>query len=375
MSGMPAFDGPTDRGPDGCSYHEEGGRPRGPTDQVTLGPSDRRTARHPDPTIIAESPAMRRAVALARQFAITRLPVLIVGETGTGKEVLAQAIHRWSGRRGEMVDVDCGAIPPGMVTNELFGHRRGAYTGALETTPGLLYQADGGTLFLDELASLSGEGQAALLRVLETGEVRRVGDRDKRAVDLRLIAAVQVEPRSSDCGRFVRPDLYHRLAGKVIRLPPLRERPEDLPPLARHFAALHSAHVEDSARFALTRYDWPGNVRELRHVVARAVALSDGRTLDARAVAEALDLGTGRGIRVEELAAAEAQAWQHERERVGTLIRQHGGKPLAIAAALGVSRATLYRRLNLLRLHLGEARRSQARYSVSPLGETSHETA
>jgi transcriptional regulator with PAS, ATPase and Fis domain len=271
---------------------------------------------------------------------------LLVGETGTGKEVLAQGIHRWSGRRGELVDVDCGALATGMVVAELFGHRRGAYTTAVDSMPGLLEQAAQGTLFLDELASLPAEGQAALMRVLETGEVRRVGDRAKQHVDIRLLAAVHDDIGAPGGLGRLRSDLFHRLAGTVIHLPPLRDRTEDLLPLARHLAAAQGRSVPDSVLGLLERHHWPGNVRELRHVIARAASLSDTRELGAGHFAEALDLGVRRPpARMDPNVLFRQSGLAAEHRRLLELCQRHEGKPDAIAAELGVSRSTLFRRL------------------------------
>ena len=297
------------------------------------------------PPIMAESPAMRRAVELAHRFAPLDLPVLLVGATGTGKEVLAQAIHLWSGRSGPLVDVNCGSLPAGMITNELFGHRRGAYTGAVDTVSGLIEQANHGTLFLDELASLPAEGQTGLLRVLETSEVRRVGDRAKQKLSVRLVAALQETVGAQSRERRLREDLYQRLAGGVIYLPPLRDRPEDLWPLALRFGRILGREILESARGILERHDWPGNVRELRHVVARAASLEDGDSLTGGMLAEAIDLGAAPDARCDTplpLTTAELMRARHDLEM---LCRAHGGRPADIAAASGVSRATLYRRL------------------------------
>jgi DNA-binding NtrC family response regulator len=301
---------------------------------------------------------MRRAVELARRFAPLDLPVLLVGETGTGKEVLAQAIHRWSGMKGELVDVDCGALAPGMVANELFGHRRGAYTSATESAPGLMERATHGTLFLDELSSLALEGQAALLRTLETGEVRRVGDLAKVRVQVRVIAALQDDiPRQLAQGRL-RQDLYQRLAGGVIQLLPLRARREDLWPLARRFAELAGRTLASSARQVLGRHAWPGNVRELRHVLVRAACLSNTPELGAGVVAEAIDLGAAPGAIPVPLPDSGEEVRRSARARLEVLCREHGGDAEAIAGALRVSRSTLYRRLQSVGLRLNEMLRT-----------------
>jgi two-component system NtrC family response regulator len=308
-----------------------------------------------EPVIIAESPAMQRAVHTARRLAPLRIPILLVGATGTGKEVLAQAIHRWSGRRGMLVDVDCGAFPPGMAVAELFGHRKGAFTNAVDSIPGLVEQAQHGTLFLDELSSLTSEGQAALIRMLETGEVRRMGDRTKVRVDLRLIAAVQDSVDALRAEGRLREDLYQRLAGAIIRLPPLQARPEDLLPLARHLATQEGRNLSDAVVGLLERYAWPGNVRELRHVIIRAASLTDSRTLDAEAIAEALDVNlVALGSEFCGRPVTPGSALPEELRAFAELCRDHGGRPGPIATALGLSRATLYRKLRRLGLSLRE---------------------
>lgn len=307
-----------------------------------------------EPVIVAESAAMQRAVHMARRLAPSRIPVLLVGATGTGKEVLAQAIHRWSGRRGPLVDVDCGALPPGMAVAELFGHRRGAFTGALDSTPGLVEQAQHGTLFLDELSSLTLEGQAALIRTLETGEVRRMGDRGKVRVDLRLVAAVQDSVDALRVEGRLREDLYQRLAGAIIHLPTLQARWEDLLPLARHLAAQEGRSICDAVVGLLERHSWPGNVRELRHVIMRAASLTDSRTLGADVVAEALDVNQVTGRHPSTRPVRPGSGVSEEIQALIELCRVHAGKPKPIAVALGLSRATLYRKLRRLGLRLQE---------------------
>lgn len=299
-----------------------------------------------EPVIIAESPAMRRVLELARRLAPTGVPILLVGPTGTGKEVVAQAIHRWSGRPGRMVDLDCGSVPTSMLANQLFGHVRGAYTGATDASRGLIERADAGTLFLDELTGLSLRGQAALMRVLETGEVRRLGSVDKVQVDFRLIAAVQERVwEAMEMGRF-RSDLFQRLSGWLIRLPALKDRREDLMPMAQHFAGLRGFTVDPRVYQILTAYSWPGNIRELRSVVERAVFLADTEgEIGPRGVAEAIDIGASSlPLQSSKPAAvaSEDDAW---------LIRicEESGWDLNEAAQrLSVHRSTLYRRVQAL---------------------------
>ena len=292
-------------------------------------------ADRPAVAIVGVSSGLAEALDQAECLAATSLPILLMGETGVGKELFAEHIHARTGRRGPMTDVNCAAIPPELADSILFGHTRGAFTGAIAATDGVIRRAAGGTLFLDELASLSVGLQAKLLRVLETREVQRVGAGDKQRVDFRLIAAAQpdLELRLED-GRF-RPDLYHRVAAGLIWIPPLRERPDDIPVLADHFAARLGGAVNGDAQAVLAVQRWRGNVRELRGVVERAVALGGGTATRAR-VEEALGFCRA-AVRNPGRAAARA-------ELVATC-RAHGWAGEAIAAAMGVSRATLFRRL------------------------------
>ena len=225
-------------------------------------------------------PAFLQALTSASKAAMTDCSVLVVGETGTGKDLLARAIHERSPRSSRpFVAVNCGAIPRELVASELFGHVRGSFTGASSDRDGYFIQADGGTLFLDELGELPMEMQPHLLRVLETRQVRPVGGASETPFDVRVIAATnRIDGLGTDSSRL-RLDLFHRVATLVITMPPLRERMDDLPLMVRHFleeteAGRHKA-VSDDAWAALASYDWPGNARELRHAVARAVTLGD----------------------------------------------------------------------------------------------------
>jgi transcriptional regulator with AAA-type ATPase domain len=233
---------------------------------------------------IFASEGMRRAIALVERAAASRVPVVLTGETGTGKEVLARHLHERSARRDRpMVSVNCGAIPAQLVESTLFGHERGAFTGAASAQKGVFEAAGGGTVFLDEVGELAPAAQAALLRVLETQRLTRVGSTREIAVDVRVIAATHRDlERMSEEGSF-RSDLYYRIATMVIRIPALRERREDIPLLARHFlegrgAGLTSPSIQPEALAALVAHDWPGNVRELRNAVERALVVAqDGR--------------------------------------------------------------------------------------------------
>jgi len=234
--------------------------------------------------LIGDSPAMRRVFSLIEQVAQTDTTVLLTGESGTGKELVARAIH-FSGPRqeGRFVTVDCGAIAPSLIASELFGHVRGAFTGAVADHNGLIQAADGGALFLDEISNLPFDLQATLLRVIEDREVRPVGAPDPIQVNVRYIAASNQDLRQLvNEGKF-RGDLFYRFNVFPIHLPPLRKRPEDIPLLARHFLSVFStkmhkriADFTPEAIGALMQYDWPGNVRELSNVVERLVILCSG---------------------------------------------------------------------------------------------------
>jgi DNA-binding NtrC family response regulator len=230
---------------------------------------------------------MRRSMARIRKAAQSDTPVLLVGESGTGKELVARALHEEGKRReGPFVTVDCGALSPSLVASELFGHERGAFTGAAEQHVGAFERAHGGTLFLDEIGELGAELQPALLGVLERGRFRRVGGRKEVEVDVRVVAATHRDLRAEVNEGSFRLDLYYRLAVVVLTIPPLRERAEDVPVLVEHFLreAGHDGAVEQvfsaDAMAALARHHWPGNVRELRNVVEATLAMGEAPPLD-----------------------------------------------------------------------------------------------
>lgn len=295
------------------------------------------------PPIIGSCSSLQRVVQLARRFAPSTTPVLIIGDTGTGKDLLARWVHAWSERPGQFVDVNCGSLPGDLVEGLLFGHRRGAFTGAFENTTGLVQEADGGTLFLDELCSLPPPGQVKLLRVLESGELRRVGETAARRVDFRLVAAVQppVDERL-EAGQLRR-DLYQRLAGLVLTLPPLAERGEDVVRLARHFASRLNIDLEPGVAGVLREHTWPGNVRELQAAIVRGATLAAGGVITPEGMREAIALGCpgANGNRHR----THLQPSAPERERLLTLCIEHGWQADRIAEALAVHRSTLFRRL------------------------------
>ncbi len=243
--------------------------------------------------IVGAEEGLREVMAAVRQVARADAPVLILGETGTGKEVVARAVHTHSRRaNGPFLRVNCGAIPPELIDSELFGHERGSFTGAVGTRKGWFERADGGTLFLDEIGELPLAAQVRLLRVLQDGSFQRVGGERGLNVDVRLVAATNRDLRQAVRDGGFREDLWFRIAVFPIPLPPLRERLQDIPALAAHFS-LRAAErlglpprMPDAADLALlTAYPWPGNVRELASVIERAAILGDGRRLEvARAL-------------------------------------------------------------------------------------------
>ena len=238
--------------------------------------------------IIGDSTAFKRVLRNVEQVAETDATVLILGESGTGKELLARAVHRISRRhRMPLIKVNCATLPSNLIESELFGHEKGAFTGAVKARTGRFELADGGTIFLNEIGELAPDLQAKLLRVLQEGEFERVGEGRTRRVDVRVIAATNRNLQAEvNAGRF-RDDLYYRLNVFPLLSPPLRERTKDIPALAYHFLSRYSAeigkhvqHIPAPAMNALQDYDWPGNIRELQNIVERAVILSDGHSLD-----------------------------------------------------------------------------------------------
>ena len=297
------------------------------------------------------SPAMRRVMELVRVAAPHRVAVLLQGETGTGKEVLSRIIHRLSGRGDvPLVVQDCGALTETLLESELFGHVKGAFTGAVSDHPGLFVLADGGTIFLDEIENTTPNLQAKLLRVLEGGDVRPVGGTQVRHVDVRVVAASNRDlGQEVRAGRF-RADLFYRLNSFTIDLPPLRERPEDVLSLARHFLELFNRVLKRSAsglapdaEEALRGYSWPGNARELRNVIERAVLLTQpGEVVTQRLLPPGLS-----GVRAGGAATAgslKARLEQVERELIREALELHGGVLRRAAAALGMDAVTLGRR-------------------------------
>jgi DNA-binding NtrC family response regulator len=297
------------------------------------------------------SPAMQRVLELVRVAAPHRVAVLLQGETGTGKEVLSRIIHQLSGREDvPLVVQDCGALSETLLESELFGHVKGAFTGAVADHPGLFVLADGGTIFLDEIENTTPNLQAKLLRVLEGGDVRPVGGTQVRRVDVRVVAASNRDlAEEVRAGRF-RADLFYRLNSFTIDIPPLRERPEDILSLARHFLALFNRALKRSAsgiapdaEAALRAYGWPGNARELRNVVERAVLLSQpGEMVTQRLLPPALVGGGAAGKPGG--GSLRLQLELYEKNLIREALERHGNVLRRAAAALEMDPVTLGRR-------------------------------
>jgi DNA-binding NtrC family response regulator len=324
--------------------------------QVDLGRALRRGQRleaenralrdQPRPTIIAESPAMQPILQMIARVGPADANVLITGENGTGKGVVAQVLHAASNRGGRaMVTVNAGGLPEGVFESELFGHVKGAYTDAKTDRVGRFELADGGTLFLDEIANVAPSQQIKLLRVLETGEFERVGSSKTRRVDVRLISATNADlAEEVAAGRF-RQDLFFRLNTVEIRVPPLRERREDIPALAAHFLRQHAQHYrkrltgfDAAALKALSAHAWPGNVRELDHAVERAVLMAQESVV--RLADLSLRPGAEGASRIEDMSIEEVEGFL-----IKKAMARYDGNVSHAARALGLSRSALYRRL------------------------------
>jgi len=326
--------------------------------------------------VIGTSAAMQQVYALTRQVAASNASVLLTGETGTGKEVIARALHELSPRgTGPFVRVNCGALSESLLESELFGHVRGSFTGAVANRAGRFEAAHTGTIFLDEINSTSPQLQVKLLRVLQEREFERVGDTETIRVDTRVIAASNRELLDEvACERF-REDLYYRLNVVPIYLPPLRARREDIPQLASHFLEIYNeendrfvTHIHKDALDALAKYHWPGNVRELQNVIERCVVLATGDEIDLPLLPPTIrgeavgPVVPGRGGDLDSLArelveqgmttAAEDDdnlfervVSRVERELIAQMLAACGGVQLKAAARLGINRNTLRKKL------------------------------
>jgi two-component system nitrogen regulation response regulator NtrX len=316
---------------------------------------------HADP-LVGTSAAMEALRALIARVAPTESRVLITGESGTGKELVASAIHRQSARGSKaFVTVNSAALPRDLVESEMFGHERGAFTGATERRQGRFELADGGTLFLDEVGDLGPEAQAKLLRVLESGVVERVGGERPFTVNVRVIAATNKDLQEAVRQRQFREDLWFRLNVLPIHIPPLRERTEDVAPLVRHFAERCAARLRRPVKFdagavpLLAAYGWPGNVRELANIVERMAILATGELVTAADIARVLPAGPAPQLTTD---TGDDRVWrdialsdtldQYERELIARALSASRGNVAEAARRLQTDRANLYRRMRRL---------------------------
>jgi DNA-binding NtrC family response regulator len=298
--------------------------------------------------LVGSSPAMRQVVAMVEKVAATDSTVLVRGESGTGKELVARALHGNSPRHNRpLVTVNCAALHEQLLESELFGHEKGAFTGAMAAKPGLVEVAEGGTLFIDEIGEMAPGLQAKLLRVLEDGHFRRVGSTTELRADLRVVAATNRRLEDEiKVGRF-RDDLYYRLNVITITLLPLRERREDIPELIEHFLTTRQlgsmrCRVDPEAMEALLRYDWPGNVRELANVLERAQILAEGHVITPDDLPDTLITYVPQTVADEEVGQ---DLQQLQRRHVLTVLKEARGNKVQAARALGISRRALYRLL------------------------------
>jgi transcriptional regulator with PAS, ATPase and Fis domain len=289
------------------------------------------------PAIIS-SPAMRHLLALVERVARANAAILITGESGTGKELIARAIHHYSMRSARpWIDLNCAALPELLIESELFGYEKGAFSGALATKPGMFELAQTGSVFLDEIGDLPPRMQVKLLRVLDGAPYYRLGGTRKISVDARVIAATNQDLEQEMAGGNFRRDLYYRLAQVRIHVPPLRERPDDVRPLARFFLDKQEPHLRlgEGALDALERYAWPGNVRELRNVVVQAAIMADGEVIEAEDLPFLVQSAPSKPLTLEDM----------EREMILKVMTDTGGQQQQTAEILGISLRTLSRKL------------------------------
>ncbi len=303
--------------------------------------------------LIGSSPPMRELLAALPRVAASETAALVTGESGTGKELVARAIHDLSPRRdGPFVTVNCAALPEGLLESELFGHERGAFTGAVKRKLGRFELADEGTLFLDEIGELPLSLQAKLLRLLQEHEFQRVGGEETLRADVRVVAATNRElAKEAEAGRF-RQDLYYRIAIVPLRLPPLRERPGDVRELAEHFVRKHAPRVNrkvrgisEEAHAALARHGWPGNVRELENAIERALVFAEGDRIEPDQLPE-LSAARGAGLPVLSGERALPELLEEiERQLIAQAYERAKGKKTETARLLGIKTSALYYKL------------------------------
>ena len=306
--------------------------------------------------IVAKSQLMHEVLDIVSQVAPTRSTVLVSGESGTGKEVIARAIHQSSGRTGPFVPVHCAALPSNLLESELFGHEKGAFTGAVEQKKGRFELADGGTLFLDEIGEIEPQVQVKLLRVLESRTFERVGGVEPVYTDTRLISATNRDlMKMVEEGKF-RDDLFYRLDVVNIKMPPLRERQDDIPILIKNFIDEFSLengkeirNISEDAIAALCAYDWPGNIRELRNCIERMLVLSRSNTLTLDNVPVNIRSKTS-SCALPALTASSLDINKNEKILIAKALEECDGNRTRAAEKLGISRRTLHRRLNELNI-------------------------
>jgi two-component system NtrC family response regulator len=306
--------------------------------------------------MIGASKSMEAVIYSTLRCAEVDSPVLITGETGVGKEVVARAIHSHSIRhKNPFVAVNCGSLPGELLESELFGHVKGAFTGAISSRPGLFREAEGGTLFLDEIAEIEKRLQVKLLRAIQENEIRAVGDDRTHKVDLRIICATNQNLRQlAEAGSF-RKDLFYRISVVPIHIPPLRERPEDIIKLAEHFVRTQPRNkrftsISAKARRLLSSYHWPGNIRELQNAIEHAMVMSQEKTL----LPDALPREIVQQIRTDNyntpnypqstLNNSRSLKREEEKNKIIAALQRHNGNQTAAAKELGISRVTLWRK-------------------------------
>ncbi len=309
--------------------------------------------------VIGHSSRLAEAVAVARRVAATNASVLIRGESGTGKDLFAEAMHKESGRSGKpFIIINCGAIPPTLFESELFGYQGGAFTGAdRRGKPGKFELADGGTVFLDEIGELPAEMQVKLLRVIQQNVFYRVGGNESIKVDVRIIAATHRDLEDMIAKRQFREDLYYRLNVVALEIPPLRERKEDIPELVykfiNEFSRQHKRNISRAAPEVMSMllgHSWPGNVRELRNVIERLVILTEGDTINADHLPKALKRQTFESKGRDSFFTLADLTKQNERDIIARALEQTGGNKARTAKMLGIPRSTLYYRMKALQL-------------------------
>ena len=306
--------------------------------------------------MIGNSAKMKNIIETIEQVAPTRTTVLITGESGTGKELVAQAIHQCSGRTGKFVPVHCSALPDNLIESELFGHERGAFTGAVEMRKGRFELAEGGTIFLDEIGEIPLHIQVKLLRVLENRSFERIGGSDTIITDARVVAATNRDLKKMVEEGTFREDLFYRLDVVSLEIPPLRERKEDIPLLVKHYLDIFNKEngkdigITETAMASLCAYAWPGNIRELRNCVERMVVLCRGKMIDLENVPVDVREGVTPGIAKTVLAQPSCDLECNEKMLIERALNECRGNRTKAAEKLGISRRTLHRKLHTYNL-------------------------